>query len=207
MNWVTLEHGKIAYGADYVFYGLLEVVIALALWRAGLEERWLFLGSLALLGLGIWTLVEYAMHRYVLHGLQPFSRWHGEHHLRPTALISAPTLLSASLIAVLVFLPALLLFGPVRAGAFLFGFLSGYLGFAITHHAVHHWRAEGSWLRRRKTWHGQHHQARQAGCYGVTSALWDHVFGSTGQTRTGDAAGQYFATNRFWRWCARGRSE
>jgi len=139
-------------------------VLAAVLWHAGLEERWRSLAGLALAGLGIWTLTEYAMHRFVLHGLLPFSRWHGEQHLRPAALISAPTLLSASLIASLVFLPALVFAGSAGCCALTFGFLVGYLGFSITHHAVHHWRADTRWLRQRKIWHGSHDDGDRAGC-------------------------------------------
>jgi hypothetical protein len=63
--------------------------------------RCLELVALALLGLVAWTLLEYALHRFVLHGLQPFRTWHAEHHRRPRALIGTPTILSATLIAAL----------------------------------------------------------------------------------------------------------
>jgi hypothetical protein len=56
--------------------------------------------------------------------------------------------------------------------------LGGYLGYAFTHHATHHWRVDNGWSIRRKRWHAQHHHAAQPGCYGVTSAFWDPVFGS-----------------------------
>ena len=132
-------------------------------------------------GLAGWTVIEYLLHRFVLHGLQPFSRWHAEHHSRPTALICSPTSLSASLITVLVFLPALALAGLWPACALTFGVLTGYLAYAVTHHATHHWRSEAAWLLRRKRWHALHHRAsRPPGHYGVTSGFWDHVFGSAG---------------------------
>jgi sterol desaturase/sphingolipid hydroxylase (fatty acid hydroxylase superfamily) len=115
----------------------------------------------------------------VLHGLQPFARWHAEHHLRPAALICAPTVLSASLILLLVFLPALVIGGAWPACALSFGLLTGYLAYAITHHATHHWRTDNRWLLRRKRWHARHHSAsRNGGHDGVTSGFWDRVFGS-----------------------------
>jgi len=66
-----------------------------------------------------------------------------------------------------------------RASALTLGLLTGYLGYAITHHAIHHWRADNAWLKERKYWHALHHHSEQPGCYGVTSSVWDRVFGST----------------------------
>lgn len=183
MSLFGLEHGRAAYFMDFVFYAAVELVLAGLLWHSGGREPWPSMAGLALMGLAFWTLTEYVMHRYVLHGVRPFSRWHGEHHQRPMALISAPTLLSAGLIAALVFLPALALLGLERSCALTFGFLTGYLGFSATHHAVHHWRADAGWLRRRKHWHAMHHRLQSTGHFGVTTAFWDLAFGSAG---TGD---------------------
>tara|TARA_R110002074_G_scaffold90763_3_gene198817 strand:+ start:1632 stop:1898 length:267 start_codon:yes stop_codon:yes gene_type:complete len=84
----------------------------------------------------------------------------------------------------LVFLPALVLSGNLwRACALTLGVLVGYLFFSITHHAIHHWSADSAWLKQRKRWHAQHHVTRQSGCFGVTSAFWDHVFRSARRQR------------------------
>src|ERR1035441_8414894 len=179
MGLFTIEHGEAAYRADFALYGIAVAALAVFLPVAGPPGLQLQLLALALLGLASWTAIEYAIHRFVLHGLAPFKRWHEEHHQRPTALIGAPTILSASLIFGLVFLPALALGGPWRACALTLGVLTGYLLYAITHHAAHHWHAESAWLKRRKRWHAlHHHNAGQLGGYGVTSAFWDHVFGT-----------------------------
>ena len=128
-----------------------------------------------LVGLVSWTLVEYVLHRFVLHGVQPFKRWHGAHHERPTALICAPTILSATLIALLVFLHAMLLRDWWQACALTLGLLVGYLAYAVTHHAIRHWPANSKWLKHRKRSHGLHHHLRQPGFYGVTSGFGDEV--------------------------------
>ena len=178
VGFFNLEHSKAAYRADFGLYAAAVVALA-ALLLDGPRDRWLELGSIALAGLASWSVIEYALHRFVLHGVEPFRSWHAEHHQRPTALICAPTILSATLIAVLVFLPALLCIGLWRATALTLGVLTGYLAYAITHHATHHWRADSAWLRQRKRWHGLHHHGGlQPACFGVTSALWDHVLGS-----------------------------
>ena len=148
-----------AYAFDFALYGVAVLALAVGLsWLAPFAEwpRWL---GLALSGWGIWTLLEYAVHRFVLHRLPPFKRWHFEHHHRPAALICAPTVLSVG------------------------------LAYAVLHHATHHWRARGAWLKRRKLWHAQHHRVQRgshpAGAdisngksayFGVSSGFWDHVF-------------------------------
>jgi sterol desaturase/sphingolipid hydroxylase (fatty acid hydroxylase superfamily) len=137
------------------------------------------------LGLAGWTAIEYVMHRFVLHGLRPFSQWHAQHHQRPVALISTPTIVSATLIAALVYLPARLLGGLWQAGALTLGVMAGYLAYAVAHHATHHWRADSAWLKRRKRWHALHHHlADSPACYGVTTSFWDHVFGSVPRAST-----------------------
>lgn len=182
MQLFELEHGKTGYRADFVLYGTVSALLAAYLAMA--TPPALRLGTLAwaLIGLAGWTLVEYALHRFVLHGLRPFSTWHAEHHHRPAALICTPTIVSATLIALLVWLPAVLLGGRWRATALTLGLLIGYFAYAITHHATHHWRAHSAWALRRKRWHAQHHNpASEPGHYGVTTGFWDHVFRSDGR--------------------------
>lgn len=178
MELFKLEHSRLAYSADFALYGAAVAALAGFLLVAGPRGQGLETMAVAVAGLASWTAIEYALHRFVLHGMQPFRRWHAEHHQRPTALICAPTILSATLIATLVFLPAVLLAGLWRGCALTLGVLAGYLAYAITHHATHHWRADSPWLKRRKRWHALHHHVAQPGCYGVTTAFWDHVFGS-----------------------------
>jgi len=184
----TFEHSRFAYFADFALYGGAVVVLAAFLLIAAPGDQWLEIVTFATVGLGGWTAIEYVLHRFVLHGLQPFRRWHVEHHRRPAAPISTPTILSATLIIVLVFLPSLLLGDLWRACALTLGLLTGYFGYAITHHAVHHWRTNNAFLKRRKRWHALHHHSEQAGCYGVTSSFWDLVFGSSHHAEQRDSA-------------------
>jgi cyclopropane-fatty-acyl-phospholipid synthase len=178
MPLFTLEHSKTAYRADFLLYGAAVLCLCIYLMVASPANDRFHLLAIALVGLGAWSFIEYALHRFVLHGIQPFMRWHAAHHERPTALICTPTILSAVLFGLLVFLPALLLGGTWRACALTIGLLMGYLIYTITHHAVHHWRANSAWLRRRKHWHALHHRRGHVGHYGVTSAFWDRVLGS-----------------------------
>ncbi len=97
-------------------------------------------------------------------------------HAHPTALICTPTLVSGALIALLIFLPALLLSNLWRASALTLGMLTGYLAYSCIHHAVHHWHGGGRWMLERKRCHAMHHHSDQAGHYGVTTSFWDTVF-------------------------------
>lgn len=183
---LTLEHSRAAYRADFAIYGVASMMLGLTLAVAhpsGTAGA-LLLWSLA--GAAIWSPVEYLLHRFVLHGLPPFARWHAEHHQRPTALIALPTPLSAALFATLAALPAWWLMGAWPATALVFGLITGYLLYGLIHHAMHHavpgGRAWGGWLVARRRWHAQHHAAVPEGAarrhFGVTSSLWDRVFGT-----------------------------
>ena len=179
MDIFKLEHSKTAYRADFALYCTMVLTLAAFLVMYGPREQRADIASFVLAGLVSWPAIEYTLHRFVLHGVQPFRRWHEEHHRRPKALIFTPTILSASLITVLVFLPALLATDLWRASALSLGVLTGYLAYTITHHAVHHWHFDNTWLKKRKRWHALHHHCiDQPGYYGVTSVFLDHMFGS-----------------------------
>lgn len=189
MRLFALEHSPGAYRADFALYGLASAALTLTLLLgAPRAQAGLWLG-LALLGLLAWTLAEYLLHRFVLHGMPPFRRWHDDHHRRPKALMGAPTVLSAALFVGGVFLPAWWLSGLWPACALSAGMVSGYLAYALTHHATHHARSHNAWVLRRKRWHALHHAPHrprqpalphtpppQTGHFGVTSGFWDAVF-------------------------------
>ncbi len=171
----TIDDSKWAYCLDFALYGCAVLGLATLLTPAGLQGP---VVAYTAGGLVLWTGAEYLLHRFVLHGVQPFVRWHAAHHERPTAWICSSTLLSASLMIVVVFVPALVLWGLWRAIALTLGMSGGYVLYATMHHALHHWRLPGAWLRQRKLWHARHHHSGNAVCFGVTTALWDRVFGT-----------------------------
>jgi cyclopropane-fatty-acyl-phospholipid synthase len=178
MALLSLEHSKPAYRANFVFYGTAVPLLAVFLVAATPPGQRLPVALCAAIGLAGWSLIEYALHRHVLHRLQPFRRWHALHHARPMALVCAPTLLSASLIGGLVFLPMWAAGNLWLGCALTLGVLAGYLAYTVAHHATHHCRARGAWLTRRKRWHALHHGSAQPCCFGVTSGLWDRAFGT-----------------------------
>lgn len=178
MNLFTIEQSKAVYRADFVFYGAVVGTLTAILAVDVPPVQRSKIAFLVVTGLIGWSALEYAVHRFVLHGIQPFRRWHAEHHARPKALICAPTILTASLLGVFLFLPAWAIIDLWSACGLTLGVITGYLAYAITHHATHHWLARSAWLRQRRQWHLIHHHARQPCCYGVTSGICDYLLGS-----------------------------
>lgn len=175
---LDLESSEAADRADFAFYGLAAIGLGSAAVIGAPGPFWALLTA-ALGGYFAWTILEYALHRFVLHGVQPFRAMHEQHHLQPHARIGTPTLVSAPLFASLVFAPAWWLVGPWWACALTLGVVLGYLAYAITHHLCHEsGPADSAWSQRHKRWHGRHHRSAKPGCYGVSHRFWDHVFGT-----------------------------
>lgn len=179
MGLLNFEHGDVSHRADIALYGVAVAGLASSTMATTPDGRVFAACGWALSGLAAWTLVEYLLHRFVLHRVPPFKRLHAAHHQRPTALIGTPTLMTATLFGLLVFAPSHAAFGLWRACALTLGMVSGYLAYIIIHHGVHHWRGSSPWLQRRRRWHGLHHRSpAQPACFGVTSGFWDYVFGT-----------------------------
>jgi Fatty acid hydroxylase superfamily len=171
----TIEQTKAAYCADFAFYGATIVVLVAALLVYVTPARLPRLAFLAVLGSLGWSAAEYLVHRFIFHGVQPFQRWHAEHHARPAAFICAPTILTASLLGAFLLLLAWLIGNAWSACAVMLGVLSGYVAYGATHHAIHHWRAKNTWLRCLQRSHFIHHHALRPCYFGVTSGIWDRV--------------------------------
>ncbi len=181
MGLLSLEHSPADYWADFAWHATVALALAVAV-GAGLPQAPGSAGlaaalALVLAGLLLWTLIEYLLHRFVLHRLPPFRHWHARHHERPRALICGPTLLSSVLIAVLVAAPAWAALGAAQAQALTLGLVLGYLAYGVVHHSAHH-GGGGRWMQARRRWHALHHHAPVPAGYGVSTGLWDHVFAS-----------------------------
>lgn len=103
MRIFTLEQGKVSSILDFTFYSICALFLALSLLINGSRHYLVGILLLILVGLFSWTAIEYLLHRFILHGLQPFKNWHIEHHKHPGDLLCLPTLLSAALVLILVF--------------------------------------------------------------------------------------------------------
>ena len=136
----------------------------------------------ALAGAALWTLAEYALPRFVFHempGGGPGAREHRMHHANP-GYFAPWTQKAAAAGAVTALLGPLawLAAGPLLAGAFTGGFVAMYLAYEVLHRRVHTHPPRGPYGRWRRRNHLAHHFTDPRRAHGVTSPLWDHVFGT-----------------------------
>jgi sterol desaturase/sphingolipid hydroxylase (fatty acid hydroxylase superfamily) len=61
---------------------------------------------------------------------------------------------------------------------FFAGFIVGYLAYDLSHYAFHHFSLHGKIGLYLKQQHMRHHYMEPDGNYGVSSPLWDFVFGT-----------------------------
>ena len=144
----------------------------------------------ALLGLFIWSVSEYLLHRYLFH-MRPAGPFrtrlqfmiHGLHHddpIDPTRLVLPPV--PTCLGAVVFFTVFRVLLGPVRAEPVFAFFAVGYLLYDYIHYACHRFNPGTRVGRALKRHHMLHHYATPDARWGVSSPLWDHVFRTSGES-------------------------
>jgi sterol desaturase/sphingolipid hydroxylase (fatty acid hydroxylase superfamily) len=160
-----------------------DVVAALLFLGVGLLR---FAGSpiaaaaLIVAGWVAWGGVEYAIHRWVLHGPPSIaSRAHARHHAEPDALIAMPALVSPALAGGVWALLAFWLGGGAAALA-VCGLYAGYNYYALLHHLLHQrpaMRDRVPALRRLDGAHRIHHRRPRVN-YGVSSTVWDRLMRS-----------------------------
>jgi sterol desaturase/sphingolipid hydroxylase (fatty acid hydroxylase superfamily) len=167
---------KSLYFGDLVASPIVILVLAaLALAGRDLEAVGVWVAAL-LAGIGTWTLVEYAVHRWLYHRVPFFAKYHDAHHADPRALIGTPSFASIAIVLGVFFVPALAL-GLVAASGFGSGALIGYIGYMLAHHLSHHFEPRpGTLIYRARIRHMAHHYRDMPGNYGVTTSFWDRVF-------------------------------
>jgi 4-hydroxysphinganine ceramide fatty acyl 2-hydroxylase len=161
-------------------------------------SRGVFAGAV-LGGIAFWTLLEYVLHRWVFHfvpsenselALDVHFLVHGVHHdwpHDPDRLVMPPVM--SILLAVALGYPIFLLAGPRYFDSFFAGLVIGYLWYDMTHYAVHHVtpRTEaGAKLRKH---HFLHHFKTPEARFGVSTPLWDIVFGTLPREDRAPASG------------------
>ncbi|NEI72933.1 sterol desaturase family protein [Rhizobium lusitanum] len=168
-----------AYYMDFVVYPLVVAGLSAAYLMKDFDGRPLRWLATVIVGAAVWTLVEYIIHRFILHHVMFIREMHDQHHRSPKELIDTPIWLSLSFMFAGVLLPSWWLFGFGPATGFTVGMTLGYLIYGLMHHAMHHWRIRhGTYLYRAKRRHAQHHASIDEGNYGVSSPVWDYVFGT-----------------------------
>lgn len=147
--------------------------------------------GLVLAGMLVWSITEYVLHRYVFHYMGPrawqrrfYFVFHGVHHDFPSDPDRLVMPLGVSIPVGFAFLLAFrALAGGVLGSPLFIGFAVGYLAYDGTHYAVHHWRMSSRWGKWIKRYHMVHHHTGENARWGVSSPLWDWVFGTMGENK------------------------
>ncbi|TPX45048.1 hypothetical protein SeMB42_g00977 [Synchytrium endobioticum] len=171
---IPIVWGPVALYCMWKAFQIMPPWAAMLLWPVGLLN---------------WSLIEYSLHRYLFHvdKLLPNHQsaftlhfmLHGIHHYLPMdgmRLVMPPVLLGAlSIIVWSLYLSVIPLWvaWPVASGTYF-----GYISYDLVHYYLHHGRPMTEHLREMKTYHLDHHYKNADLGFGITSKLWDKVFGT-----------------------------
>jgi len=136
------------------------------------------------LGVLTWSLMEYVIHRWLGHDRRwvkktPFGSEHTAHHSRGNYFAPSWKKALATLLFVGVAAPPAVLIAGVEAGfAYTGGLVGFYLVYEALHRLLHVWEGVGPYARWARRHHFFHHFHDPKLNHGVTSPLWDLVFGT-----------------------------
>lgn len=170
-----------------LYSGYLVVELARA-WHATGPARALVFAAV---GLALWSVMEYFVHRWVLHVAFPrgkswprrvlhrlFDASHADHHAQPWDGYHINGHLDTLFVAVWL-VPLSFLAPPHTVSLIVAALFVGYVAEEWAHHAMHfrnyRWRYF-QYVRRRHLYHHSRHGVGTA--YGITSDFWDKVFGT-----------------------------
>ena len=147
---------------------------------SGISITFIFLA-----GVLFWTFFEYIIHRFVFHWISENPRTrrvayilHGNHHEFPRDrqrlfMPAVPSLIISSLVF-------LIMYGLMGVNVLVFfpGFILGYLLYASMHYAIHAWHPPFKWMKPIWRNHHLHHYKNDERGFGVSTHIWDKVFGT-----------------------------
>ena len=168
---------------------IVFVPLLIVLSYFGFKEIGILNGVISfIIGILLWSLTEYVIHRWAFHyhpksetGKRVHFLVHGIHHDYPrdaTRLVM-PLLVSIPL-AVFFYFLFQAIFGVYYMNIFS-GFIFGYVSYDSIHYATHHFEMKGKIGKFLKTYHLRHHYGDDHTAYGVSNPLWDYVFGTVPQ--------------------------
>ncbi|KAJ0081430.1 hypothetical protein Patl1_11457 [Pistacia atlantica] len=175
-------------------------------------HTFLEIAEMVVFGIFVWTLMEYTLHRFLFH-IKTKSYWfhacsvcalanaltllrtcrgntfhyliHGCHHKHPMdglRLVFPPAATAVLCIPLWNFIK--LLATPSTTPALFGGGLLGYVMYDCTHYYLHHGQPSSGVPKHLKKYHLNHHFRIQDKGFGITSSLWDRVFGTLPQRKS-----------------------
>lgn len=163
-------------------------IVLFKLWQ-GLQEASVFEVALYfLLGVVHWTFLEYSLHRFIFHMelYMPDSRYlrtlhyiiHGVHHSFP---MDKDRLVFPIILAVPIYYGLWYLFASIYPAIIInslsAGVICAYMCYDMGHYYLHHSQPLQV-VEYRKKYHMYHHYKDPDNGYGITTSIWDKVFGT-----------------------------
>ena len=136
-----------------------------------------------LAGAASWTLAEYCIHRWMGHDRRfrknMFALEHTAHHSKGDYFAPAWKKGAAAVVVTAVLIgPAILLAGPMAGSLYVVGLVAMYLAYELLHRLEHVHQGIGAYGRWARSHHFYHHFHDPSMNHGVTSPVWDMVFGT-----------------------------
>ncbi|MFD1316485.1 sterol desaturase family protein [Namhaeicola litoreus] len=177
----SLKMNVLVYGTvitSLIYFALTKIKID--------PETFIFIFLFAIFS---WTLAEYILHRYLFHWtsenkyIQRFHFiMHGSHHLYPKdeerlLMPPIPGILMATVLFSIFYILFWLFGFPNLTWAYFPGFFLGYLLYSFLHRATH---VNKPPKRFKYLWkhHNLHHYKYPDRAFGVSTTLWDRIFGT-----------------------------
>jgi 4-hydroxysphinganine ceramide fatty acyl 2-hydroxylase len=131
-------------------------------------------------GVFAWTLMEYFLHRYLFHIKYEKFQYliHGVHHEFPRdkeRLLMPPV---PGIVILSVIFGFYYLFLGEYTFAFMAGVVTGYMLYTFIHYIIHTWKPVKGFKFLWSHHHKHHNPAFENTSYGVSTPLWDYVFGT-----------------------------
>lgn len=137
------------------------------------------------LGWALWTFAEYMLHRFAMHELDGkgiMSREHLEHHVHSGWSFDVSHLMSWAgmlFVGAVVWAPVgWLAVGPAFGVTLAVGWAVGYFFYEYQHMAAHLRGPRNRYERFVRRHHFNHHFGHPKANHGVSTPIWDHVFGT-----------------------------
>lgn len=180
---------RVAWWVVPMIYVPVIVGMLIAGFMAGASPLWIPVQFA--LGLVIWTLTEYWLHRTLFHWI-PNDGWgakmhfyiHGVHHdlpkdryrlvMPPAASVALGVIFFSAYYGISMVLSPWI--NPTWVWALFAGKIAGYLYYDMVHYYVHHNRPRLRYFKKLKAHHMNHHHNKEERKFGVSMMLWDHVF-------------------------------
>ena len=143
-----------------------------------------------IVGVLFFTFLEYAVHAWLFHKDHPlkvFIEGHAHHHQNPFSYDAMPFFMSALIAAIFVWIFHFIMPLP-DAMALVGGMALGYFNYGIMHHIMHRREFKSKYWRYMQEFHFVHHKKPLLN-HGITTDIWDRVFGTYYQWSEEDLKG------------------